>query len=356
MEPINIRFGGYQPPTSVHNKAAEMFGNALATRLGEAVTFSLDGNIIASGRQAVDLLRLVERGELTLCYFSASYLAERVPAFALLDLPFLLTNRPTAYAVLDGPLGQHLAEQLAAHTGFRLLDWWDNGFRHLSNRVRPIQRPADCQGLRLRTLMSDLHQEVFRLLGFEPVALDVKDLLAGVKAGTIDAQENPLTNIYNFGIHEHHRYITLSSHFFGAAVLLCHQATTMPGRLTSNTPSTLLQLRRLRPNGSSPLRKMRRSWRGSIQAKMRSSNSLRSHGPNSRNFWLRWWMPNGRDWVTISSAICKLVPIRCNRPSSQANDDDDPIQFILSCGIGGAQLNSVCGPQPPDESDGVAPA
>jgi hypothetical protein len=48
MEPIHIRFGGYQPPTSVHNKAAEVFGNALATRLGDAVAFSLDGNIIAS--------------------------------------------------------------------------------------------------------------------------------------------------------------------------------------------------------------------------------------------------------------------------------------------------------------------
>jgi len=225
MEPINIRFGGYQPPTSVHNKAADVFGNALTTRLGDAVAFSLDGNIITSGHQAADLLRLVEGGALTLCYFSASYLAERVPAFALLDLPFLLNHRPMAYTVLDGPLGQHLTEQLAAHTGFRLLGWWDNGFRHLSNRVRPIQHPEDCQGLRLRTLMSDLHQEVFRLLGFEPVALDVKDLLAGVQAGTIDAQENPLTNIYNFGIHQHHRYITLSSHFFGAAVLLCHQAS-----------------------------------------------------------------------------------------------------------------------------------
>ena len=176
-EPIDIRFGGYQPPTSVHNKAAEVFGKALAARLGDALTFHLEGNIIASGHQAVDLLRLVESGDLTMCYFSASYLAERIPAFALLDLPFTLHDRATAYAVLDGPLGQHLAEQLAAHTGFRLLGWWDNGFRHLSNRVRPIRRPADCQGLRLRTLMSELHQEVFRRLGFEPLALDVKDLL-----------------------------------------------------------------------------------------------------------------------------------------------------------------------------------
>ncbi len=225
MEPNHIRFGGYQPPASVHNRAADVFGKTLTSQLGDAVAFSLDGNVIASGYKAADLLSLVECGELTLCYFSASYLAARVPAFALLDLPFLLSHRGKAYEVLDGPLGQHLAEQLAQQTGFRLLGWWDNGFRHLSNRVRPIQHPEDCQGLRIRTLMSDLHQHVFRLLGFEPVALDVKDLLESVRAGTIDAQENPLTNIYNFGIHAYHRHITLSSHFFGAAVLLCHRAS-----------------------------------------------------------------------------------------------------------------------------------
>ena len=52
-----------------------------------------------------------------------------------------------------------------------------------------------------------------------------KTCFAGVQDGALDAQENPLTNIYNFGIHEQHRYITLSGHFFGAAVLLCHQAS-----------------------------------------------------------------------------------------------------------------------------------
>ena len=59
-------------------------------------------------------------------------------------------------------------------------------------------------------------------MGFEPVALDVKDLLSGVEDGIVGAQENPLTNTYNFNIHKHHRYITLSGHFFGVAALLCH--------------------------------------------------------------------------------------------------------------------------------------
>jgi TRAP-type transport system periplasmic protein len=186
---ISIRFGGYQPPSSVHHRAAEVFGRVLHDRLGPRVAFELIGNVMDAGHAAADLLAMVEQGSLTMCYFSSSYLAARVPEFALLDLPFLLSDRTHAYAVLDGPLGQRLAAQLHAATGFRLLGFWDNGFRHLSNGIRPIRTPADCQGLRLRTLQSDLHQQVFALLGFEPVFLDVKDLIDSVRAGTIDAQE-----------------------------------------------------------------------------------------------------------------------------------------------------------------------
>jgi TRAP-type C4-dicarboxylate transport system substrate-binding protein len=200
-------------------------GAALTARLGDAVQFDLDGDIIATGHQAADLLTMVESGALTMCYFSASYLAARVPELALLDLPFTITTRDKAYAIFDGALGQLFADRLQVSTGFRLLSFWDNGFLHLTNAIRPIRTPVDCRGLRLRTLFSDMHQRVFNLLGFNPVALDVKELIAGVRSGAIEAQENPLTNIYQFEIHRYHRYITLSGHCFGAAALLCHQAS-----------------------------------------------------------------------------------------------------------------------------------
>ena len=251
MEPICLRFGGYQPPTSVHTRAAEVFVTELASRVGDAVQVDFTGNIITAGHNAADLSPMVENGVLTMGYFSASYLAERVAEFALLDLPFLINDRRHAYAVLDGTLGQLLSAKLQASTGFRGLGFWDNGFRHLSNAVRPIRTPADCRGLRLRTLFSDLHGQVFKLLGFEPVALDVKDLLAAVQAGTIDAQENPLTNIYNFGIYEQHRHITLTGHFFGAAILLCHQAsyTAWPAEIRqaccANSPLPCLRATRV---------------------------------------------------------------------------------------------------------------
>ncbi|MBO6782651.1 MAG: TRAP transporter substrate-binding protein DctP, partial [Alphaproteobacteria bacterium] len=172
-----------------------------------------------------DLLEMVATGETTLCYFSSSYLADKVPEIALFDLPFLIRDREQAYAMLDGPLGQLVVDKMAEAANFRIVAWWDNGFRHFSNRVRPIRTPADCKGLKIRTLFSALQQRSFAAMGFESVPLDVAELPGACADGTVDAQENPLTNTVNFGIHEHHKWITMSGHFFGPCVVLAHKAT-----------------------------------------------------------------------------------------------------------------------------------
>ena len=62
-------------------------------------------------------------------------------------------------------------------------------------------------------------------MGFEPVFYDVKEMVPAIVSGAVDAQENALTNTFNMGIHNHHRWITLSGHFFGPAVILCHKQT-----------------------------------------------------------------------------------------------------------------------------------
>lgn len=226
MPNIEITLAGYQPPTSVHNRAAEIFGRALAEYLGDDLSFELDGNMPESrGIKAVDLPRMVEAGDLTMCYFASSYLAERVPEVAIFDLPFVVGSREKVYAALDGELGDLLREKFLRNTGLRVLAFWDNGFRHFTNGVRPIRTPSDCVGLKLRTMDSDLHREVFGMLGFETQFVDVADLVEAAKSGAIDAQENPLTNTFRFGTNHYHRHITLSGHFFGMAMFLCHNAT-----------------------------------------------------------------------------------------------------------------------------------
>ena len=219
-----LRFGGYQEPESVHNRAAAHFGKLLEKKLGDRVAFELIGSVLKLGHRSGDLVPMVERGELSFCYMSTVRFSKAAPALQLLELPFVVKDRAAAFKALDGAFGERARRDIDAKTACRLLGYWDNGFRHLTNRVRPIRTPADCRGIRIRTQMSELHGEVFRALGFEPIPADVKEFVDGIGGERFQAQDNPLTNIYHFGVHHYHRYITLTGHFWGASAFVCNAA------------------------------------------------------------------------------------------------------------------------------------
>lgn len=224
MNRITIRLGGYQKPASIHTRACERFGEVLSAKLGDRVDFQFTSDVLALGRKSGDLPVMVENGGLSMCYISSLRFARWVPPLKIFDLPFLFRDRTAAYRALDGELGQRLAAKLVTDSPYRLLAWWDNGFRHFSNRVCPIHTPADCSGIRIRHQMSELQGESLRLMGFEPIAEDIKIFFEQIAGDRFQAQDNPLTNIVNFDVHKHHRYITLSSHVFGVACLMCNRA------------------------------------------------------------------------------------------------------------------------------------
>lgn len=215
-----LTFAGYQGESSVHTRAGRVFCETLKRELGDSIQVDFDENIVQKGHKAAELLSRTESGELDGCYFSSSYLAARVPELGLFDQHFVVPDRQRAYAVLDGALGKRLAQEVEDRTGFTVLGYWDNGVRNISNAHRPIHKPHDCTDMKIRTLDNDNHQRVFRSLGFEPMKIDVRDLPEAVINGTVDAQENPLTNIYNFNLHKTHKHITLTQHLLGVALLL----------------------------------------------------------------------------------------------------------------------------------------
>jgi len=219
-----IKFAGYQGERSVHTRAAEVFCETLRQTAGDLIEVEFEQNIVSKGFKAADLLSRTESGDIDGCYFSSSYLAGRVPELGLFDQHFVVPDRKHAYAVLDGKLGARLASEVATRTGLVVLGYWDNGLRHISSARVPIRHPQDCAGLNIRTLKNEDHQRVFRALGFNPMAIDVRDLPEAVANRTVDAQENPLTNIVNFGLHNTHKHITLTHHLLGVAALFFNQS------------------------------------------------------------------------------------------------------------------------------------
>ncbi|MGZ5228079.1 MAG: TRAP transporter substrate-binding protein, partial [Burkholderiales bacterium] len=214
--------GGYQGPSSINTRGAVRFGEALKRELAERVQFELVGDVLALGRKSGDLPDMVDSGELAMCYMSTVRFAPAVPELKLLELPFVVRNRPAAIKALDGELGALFTQRMHERTPFRVLGFWDNGFRHFTNRVRPIRTPTDCKGLRIRTQMSELHAEALATIGFEPIPVDIKEFVEQVGTDRFQAQENPLTNTFHFGVQRLHRFITLSGHLFGASAFICN--------------------------------------------------------------------------------------------------------------------------------------
>ena len=216
---------GYGPPTTGFSRALKLIGDKLAAQFGDRVDIKYVWNIMDFGYKAEEIIWLVESGVLTLCYQSSSYLTDRVPELSFVDLPFLFADTAQARGAMDGELGRRLARAIEREANFRVLGWYENGFRQISNRVRAVRAPADLKGIRIRVLPSKIQARTFELLGATPLIMDLTDAIRMIKAGEIDAQENPLTNTVTYGVHKFHRFHTISNHFYISRPILLHRPT-----------------------------------------------------------------------------------------------------------------------------------
>lgn len=222
---IQIRMGGYGPATTCFSKALKFIGDRLESEFGDAVDIKYVWNIMDFGYRSEDILWLVESGILSLGYQSSSYLTDRVPELGIADLPFLFSDKDKARAAIDGELGDFFIRKIEERVGYRILGWFENGFRHVSNKVKPIRAPADMAGMTIRVLPSKVQARTFELLGATPLRWDLTEALQAIVAGTIDAQENPLANTVTYGAHKYHRFHTLTGHFYVSRPVFLHRAS-----------------------------------------------------------------------------------------------------------------------------------
>ena len=212
--PIRILMAGYAPANNGFSLSLKRIGDRIQAKFGKDVDVKYLYNIIDLGYKGEDLPWLVESGVLTVAYQSSSYFTDQIPDLGIADLPFIFNDQATARGAMDGKFGATLAQRMESKGGYRILGWFENGFRHISNSVRPIHLPADMKGLRMRVLPSKVQERTFQLLGAEPHIMDLSELVPAIKAGMIDAQENPFSNTVTYGIHKLHRFHTASNHFY----------------------------------------------------------------------------------------------------------------------------------------------
>jgi TRAP-type transport system periplasmic protein len=163
-----------------------------------------------------DMIEGMQLGSIDLASPSTGAMGAVVPAATVLDLPYIFDDHQHAYRVLDGPVGEQIAK-LFDGKGFRPLGYWEIGFRHLTNNARPVRRPEDAKGLKLRTLPSEIHQRAWALVGAQPVAIDFTEVYNALSTGVVDGQENPFNIILIGKLHEVQKHLSLTGHVYGTA-------------------------------------------------------------------------------------------------------------------------------------------
>ncbi|MBM3342414.1 MAG: TRAP transporter substrate-binding protein [Betaproteobacteria bacterium] len=213
--PIRITLGGYGPPNTTCSRGMKVLGDTIAGQFNNGVNVHYVWNVMDFGYKAADLLWMAEDGVLSMSYQSTSYLADRVPEMDVADLPFLFRDLDHARTAMDGAFGAWMAQKIEERIpGYRVLGFFENGYRHISNRVRTVQSLADLKAMKVRLMPGEIHRRSFELMGTTPCPLDLKPGLEAVVNGTVDAQENPFANTVDYGAHKVHRFHTLSAHCY----------------------------------------------------------------------------------------------------------------------------------------------
>ncbi len=164
-------------------------------------------------------------GTVDLVVSSTAPVTNFVPELAVLDAPFIFKNRDEAVNVLEGEVGDTLFSKMKEE-GIIGLSWGENGYRHVTNSVRPIEKPADLEGLKIRTQENEIHLAAFEELGAQPTPMAWTEALTALQQGVVDAQENPAIVADQFKLYEaNQEHMTLTGHVYSVAIYMMSQQT-----------------------------------------------------------------------------------------------------------------------------------
>ncbi|MBT2299382.1 TRAP transporter substrate-binding protein [Variovorax paradoxus] len=211
--PTKLTFGHGAAPGNPRHEAAVKFAEAIKAKTSGRFEIQ-----VAHSAQLGDdaaMITALRSGTLDISANSQGAMANVVPEYAALGLPFLFTDIQKAWQLLDGPVGEELSKRTAAK-GMVVLGYWDNGIRHVTNNKRPIKTPADIKGLKIRTPPDTMTMDIMQALGADAQQIKFSELYVALQQGVVDGQENPLTNIASAKLYEVQKYLSLTGHKYEA--------------------------------------------------------------------------------------------------------------------------------------------
>jgi len=212
-----IRFGHLNNPDHPISAGVKKFAELMAAKSGGKHTVrEFPSNQLGNEMQQQSAL---QGGTQEMTAPAPTSLAGIVKEFGLLDLPFIVANSQQADALTDGPLGKMLFAKLP-DKGLVGLAFWDLGFRNVTNNKRPITKPEDLEGIKLRVIPNPVFLETFKTFKANPVPMPFSDLYSALDMRAVDGQENPFAVILSNKFFEVQKFLSTTNHVYTANTIL----------------------------------------------------------------------------------------------------------------------------------------
>ena len=204
-----LRFGHMLPPTQIHARAVQMFADELA----KLSSNKLKVEIFPSSQlgSITEMMQSVQAGSLSMSMAVPAWYSNFAKPLDAFTLPYLVSSADRLRPALEGAIGRDIAKYCET-SGFKVFGYWLLGGRHIVNKLRPVQKPADCQGLKIRVINSQVYMQTFRALGASPVAMDPSELYLALQQGVVDGFEFPLPDMVAQKLYEVAKYVSLDQH------------------------------------------------------------------------------------------------------------------------------------------------
>ncbi len=208
-----IVFGISANPGSLQAVTAAEFTKRANEKLGDTAEVVLfDGGQIGDDKELMQKLKI---GSVHLA-LPSSIMSSIDGAFGIFDMPFIVADRAHVARIEDAVFWSDVAPK-AEEKGYKVLAVWENGVRHITNNVRPINTPADLDGIKLRTPKSTWRVKMFEEWGANPTPMAFSEVFVALQTNVIDGQENPLTNIAAAKFQEVQKYLSMTGHVYSPA-------------------------------------------------------------------------------------------------------------------------------------------
>jgi len=186
-----------------------------AKRVNEALKGRYEVKVFHSSQLGTDeeMLKGIKVGVLEM--FQPSTIMSTVdPRYGVFEMPYLFKDRNHLKRVAEDSKVKEMLFDPLPEKGLRLLGLWENGFRVITNNVRPILKPEDLKGIKLRVPGGVWRVKMFRAYGANPAPLAYAEVFAALQSGVMDGQENPFAQIWGGKFHEVQKYLSLTDHVY----------------------------------------------------------------------------------------------------------------------------------------------